>query len=1202
MAPVAMTVPPSMSMAVHQKSPIKKHPMPAVPYKRPELQPQEPKGPPVTVFVGNITERASDSLIRQLLQVNFIKYITNSDGMMIKFLLILIPELQPQEPKGPPVTVFVGNITERASDSLIRQLLQIIFFYSTNYRITSCRIAILENALLADAMTKGEVNEKMYFFTLLAMSMSSFGFCEYGDPESGLRAIRLLHDWQIGDKKLVVKVDAKTKEKLDEYKATKWANQKDENEEKKEDDKEKDKSKDATKSDDVDETTKNEDEEIKNAINEIIQEHSLELSRPVETKEAVSPTEKQRKITKVQEVLMKMNQDAEKDPKNDLDEMDLEEEKKSLIHREIDKFRDTYKVGINISSKRAEEEKEKERERKERDNRSKDRNRDRDSKDRDRKSTSRRERTPLRDRDHDRIRDREREHERSPLERNRVKDRAERLATRSRSRSRDRAWSQERERSRERSRDKDVDKDREDEEDAYERKKLERKLREKEAAYQEVLIYFSCHLKNIFADFMIPVDIRNINVKFFPLLTLNLFLLILQRAEEEKEKERERKERDNRSKDRNRDRDSKDRDRKSTSRRERTPLRDRDHDRIRDREREHERSPLERNRVKDRAERLATRSRSRSRDRAWSQERERSRERIILFADFMIPVDIRNINVKFFPLLTLNLFLLILQRAEEEKEKERERKERDNRSKDRNRDRDSKDRDRKSTSRRERTPLRDRDHDRIRDREREHERSPLERNRVKDRAERLATRSRSRSRDRAWSQERERSRERSRDKDVDKDREDEEDAYERKKLERKLREKEAAYQERLRNWEARERRKGKDYDKARQKEDDQKQEELKEARRLKEFLEDYDDERDDPKYYKGSALARRLKEREKEIEADNHDRRKEKEELEELRRQLVEKGHPDPDGEIDRIHQEEQAKLFQPKVKPEPSDSEGEQEHISKMRPIASKETVPEEETKPIKRPVEDESPPNSLSGFSDVITTQEESKPLGFGVLRLGSSPTQLSRSPSTNNTTNSSNNNNSTNNTNTSSNVNDNSINNGSSNGGSTSNSNNNNQSGQKKKMTLQEVFNDDDSSEQRKKRKLIPLDDVQEESKTSSGSQQMSTEEKRKHIKNLIDKIPTDKEKLFAFNLDWSLVDKSLMERKIKPWINKKIVEYIGEEEPTLVEFICSKVLAGSAAQSILDDVSMVLDEEAEVFVVKMWRLLIYEIESKKLGLMR
>lgn len=97
---------------------------------------------------------------------------------------------------------------------------------------------------------------------------------------------------------------------------------------------------------------------------------------------------------------------------------------------------------------------------------------------------------------------------------------------------------------------------------------------------------------------------------------------------------------------------------------------------------------------------------------------------------------------------------------------------------------------------------------------------------------------------------------------------------------------------------------------------------------------------------------------------------------------------------------------------------------------------------------------------------------------------------------------------------------------------------------------------------------------------------------------------------------------MDRRIKPWVNKKIVEYIGEPEPTLVEFICSKVLIGSQPQSIINDVQMVilaldrsvesflltrfllifqvLDEEAEVFVVKMWRLLIYELEAKKLGL--
>lgn len=79
----------------------------------------------------------------------------------------------------------------------------------------------------------------------------------------------------------------------------------------------------------------------------------------------------------------------------------------------------------------------------------------------------------------------------------------------------------------------------------------------------------------------------------------------------------------------------------------------------------------------------------------------------------------------------------------------------------------------------------------------------------------------------------------------------------------------------------------------------------------------------------------------------------------------------------------------------------------------------------------------------------------------------------------------------------------------------------------------------------------------------------------------------------------------------------------------EYSCflQQVMAHSTPQGILDDVAMVsnsaahtllpfssftcvlsicnsslqvLDEEAEVFIVKMWRLLIYETEAKKIGL--
>ncbi|KAK9510055.1 hypothetical protein O3M35_004926 [Rhynocoris fuscipes] len=88
----------------------------------------------------------------------------------------------PPQPDGPVVTVFVGNITEKAPDQMIR------FILSACGHVTSWK------------------------------RVQAFGFCEFGNPDAGLRAIRLLHDYEIGGKKLVVKVDAKTKTVLDEYK------------------------------------------------------------------------------------------------------------------------------------------------------------------------------------------------------------------------------------------------------------------------------------------------------------------------------------------------------------------------------------------------------------------------------------------------------------------------------------------------------------------------------------------------------------------------------------------------------------------------------------------------------------------------------------------------------------------------------------------------------------------------------------------------------------------------------------------------------------------------------------------------------------------------------------------------------------------------------------------------------------------------
>ncbi len=62
-------------------------------------------------------------------------------------------------------------------------------------------------------------------------------------------------------------------------------------------------------------------------------------------------------------------------------------------------------------------------------------------------------------------------------------------------------------------------------------------------------------------------------------------------------------------------------------------------------------------------------------------------------------------------------------------------------------------------------------------------------------------------------------------------------------------------------------------------------------------------------------------------------------------------------------------------------------------------------------------------------------------------------------------------------------------------------------------------------KKKRKLVPLDFEEDKKKPlimTLPSKPTTAEEKRKCIKNLIEKIPTAKEELFAYGLDWSMVD--------------------------------------------------------------------------------
>ena len=88
--------------------------------------------------------------------------------------------------------------------------------------------------------------------------------------------------------------------------------------------------------------------------------------------------------------------------------------------------------------------------------------------------------------------------------------------------------------------------------------------------------------------------------------------------------------------------------------------------------------------------------------------------------------------------------------------------------------------------------------------------------------------------------------------------------------------------------------------------------------------------------------------------------------------------------------------------------------------------------------------------------------------------------------------------------------------------------------------------------------------------------------------------DKDKLFAYEVDWHSADRySVIDSALKSWVVRKMVEYLGEEEATLTDFIMNKLNSHCRPQELLTELMPVLDEDAEQFVIKLWRMLIYSI---------
>ncbi|KAI8381593.1 uncharacterized protein BYT42DRAFT_567103 [Radiomyces spectabilis] len=155
--------------------------------------------------------------------------------------------------------------------------------------------------------------------------------------------------------------------------------------------------------------------------------------------------------------------------------------------------------------------------------------------------------------------------------------------------------------------------------------------------------------------------------------------------------------------------------------------------------------------------------------------------------------------------------------------------------------------------------------------------------------------------------------------------------------------------------------------------------------------------------------------------------------------------------------------------------------------------------------------------------------------------------------------------------------------------------------KRVTNMGTGEDDEDDEEggKKRRVLVPLDYGDE--LTLDEAPHMDAEERTRRVKELIGSIPSSEQELWDWPVKWDELDEDLLANKLQPFISKKIEELIGVREEALIGFVLEFVRKHEEPpRALVTELEMTMDEEALVFVMKLWRALIFETERKSLKL--
>ncbi|KAI4173162.1 MAG: hypothetical protein LQ343_003089 [Gyalolechia ehrenbergii] len=111
---------------------------------------------------------------------------------------------------------------------------------------------------------------------------------------------------------------------------------------------------------------------------------------------------------------------------------------------------------------------------------------------------------------------------------------------------------------------------------------------------------------------------------------------------------------------------------------------------------------------------------------------------------------------------------------------------------------------------------------------------------------------------------------------------------------------------------------------------------------------------------------------------------------------------------------------------------------------------------------------------------------------------------------------------------------------------------------------LLEDEEEADTSAKRTLIPI-----KFDSAADAVGLSEEERAQVARQLAADIPSDKEGLWKWPVKWEFVDETVLSEQLRPFVEKKIMEYLGVQEQMLVEAVEGHVRKRGAPQELVDE---------------------------------